>query len=76
MMPSKVDLILRHRGHTRIIDSTTLKGYGRHVGLIHGVVVCIRARAVVQPCPHDRVKPAVQGAVKEDTQGVQEVPHK
>ena len=30
----------------------------------------------VQPCPHDRVKPAVQSAVEEDTQGVHKVPCK
>ena len=52
------------------------KGYGRHVGLRHKVVTCTRARAALQPCPHDRVKPAVQGAVEEDAQGAQEVPRK
>ena len=52
------------------------KRYSRHVGLGHGVVVCIRACAALQPCPHDRVKPAVQGAVEEDTQGAYEVPGK
>ena len=47
-----------------------------HVGLGCGVVICIRARAALQPCPHDRVKPAVQGAVEEDAQGMHEVPGK
>ena len=30
----------------------------------------------LQTRPHDRVKPAVQGAVEEDAQGAQEVPRK
>ena len=46
------------------------------MGLGRGVVACTRARAALQPCPHDRVKPAVQGAVEEDAQGAQEVPRK
>ena len=33
-------------------------------------------KSSLQPCPHDRVKPAVQGAVDEDTQGAHEVPRK
>ena len=52
------------------------KGYGRHMGIERGVVTCIRAHAVLQPCPHIRVKPAVQGAVEEDAQGAYEVPGK
>ena len=51
-------------------------GYGRHVGLGCGVVACTRACAALQTRPHDRVTPAVQGAVEEDAQGVQEVPRK
>ena len=47
-----------------------------HVGLRSGVVACIRACTTLQPCPHVRVKPAVQGAVEEDAQGVHEVPGK
>ena len=46
------------------------------MGLGHGVVACIKARAALQPCPHIGLKPAVQGAVEEDTQGVHEVPGK
>ena len=76
MTPSKTDSILRHRGRTRVIDSTAFKGYGRHVGLGRGVVACTRARAAIQTRPHDRVKPAVQGAVEEDALGAQEVPRK
>ena len=53
-----------------------LKVYGTHVGLGCGVVACIRAHAVLQPCPHDRVKPALQGAVEEDAQGAHKIPHK
>ena len=53
-----------------------LKGYGTHMGLRRGVVACIRACAALQPCPHVRVKPAVQGAVEEDAQGAHEVPGK
>ena len=76
MTPSKVDSILRHRGRTRIIDSTAFKGSGRHVGLGRGVVACTRARAALQTRPHDRETPSVQGAVEEDAQGAQEVPRK
>ena len=47
-----------------------------HVGLGCGVVVCIRAHAALQPCPHVRVKPAVQGAVDKNTQGAHKVPRK
>ena len=47
-----------------------------HVGLRSGVVTCIRACTTLQPCPHVRVKPVVQGAVEEDAQGVHEVPGK
>ena len=46
------------------------------MGLGGGVVTCIRARTMLQPCPHVRVRPAVQGAVEEDAQGVHEVPGK
>ena len=47
-----------------------------HLGLGSRVVTCIRAHTTLQPYPHVRVKPAVQGAVEEDTQGVHEVPGK
>ena len=47
-----------------------------HVGLGSGVVICIRACTMLQPCLHVRVKPAVQGAVEKDAQGVHEVPGK
>ena len=47
-----------------------------HVGLGSGVVIRIRARTMLQPCPSVRVKPAVQGAVEEDAQGAYEVPGK
>ena len=53
-----------------------LKVYSMHVGLRRGVVACIRACAALQPCPHDRVKPTLQGAVEEDAQGAHKVPHK
>ena len=46
------------------------------MGLRGGVVTNIRARTTLQPYPHVRVKPAVQGAVEEDAQGVHEVPGK
>ena len=46
------------------------------MGLGSGVVTCIRACTMLQPCPHVRVKPAVQGAVEEDAQGAHEVPGK
>ena len=46
------------------------------MGLGSGVVACIRARAMLQPCPHIRVNPAACGAVEEDTRGVHEVPGK
>ena len=36
------------------------------MGLGGGVIICIRARTILQPCPHVRVKPEVQGAVEED----------
>ena len=47
-----------------------------HVGLGGGVVTRIRARTTLQPCPHVRVRPAVQGAVEEDAQGAHKVPGK
>ena len=47
-----------------------------YVGLGSGVVIHIRACTTLQPCPHVRVKPAVQGAVEEDTQGAHKVPGK
>ena len=47
-----------------------------YVGLGSRVVTHIRARTMLQPCPHVRVKPAVQGSVEEDAQGVHEVPGK
>ena len=47
-----------------------------YVGLRGRVVIHIRARTMLQPCPHVRVKLAVQGAVEEDAQGVHEVPGK
>ena len=47
-----------------------------HVGLGGGVVTHIRARTTLQPCPHVRVKPTVQGAVEKDAQGAHEVPGK
>ena len=68
-----IDSLLYHRGHIHIIDSTTFEGYGRHVGLGHRVVICIKAHAVLQPCLYIRVKPAVQGAMEEDAQDVHEV---
>ena len=46
------------------------------MGLRGGVVTRIRARTMLQPCPHVRVRPAVQGAVEEDAQGAHEVPGK
>ena len=46
------------------------------MGLEREVVACIRARAALQPYPHVRVKPAVQGSVEEDVQGAHEVPGK
>ena len=52
------------------------KGYGRHVGLGHGIVTCTRARAVLQPCPHVRVNPAALGDVEEDALGAHKVPGK
>ena len=53
-----------------------LKGYSRHVGLGRRVITCIRARAALQPFPHVRVKPEVQGSVEEDALGAHEVPGK
>ena len=47
-----------------------------YVRLASGVVTCIRAYTMLQPCPHVRVKPAVQVAVEEDAQGAHEVPGK
>ena len=44
------------------------------MGLGGGVVTRVRAHTTLQPCPHARVRPAVQGAVEEDAQGVHEVP--
>ena len=46
------------------------------MGLGGRVVTCIRARTTLQPCPHVRVRPAVQVAVEEDAQGVHELPGK
>ena len=46
------------------------------MGLGSRVVACIRACTMLQPCPHIRVKPVVQGAVEEDAQGSHEVPGK
>ena len=46
------------------------------MGLRNRVVICIRACTILQPCLYVRVKPAVQGAVEEDAQGVHEVPGK
>ena len=46
------------------------------MGLGGRVVTRIRACTMLQPCPHVRVKPAVQGAVEEDAQGVHKVPGK
>ena len=46
------------------------------MGLRGGVVTQIRAHTILQPCPHVRVKPAVQGAMEEDAQGVHKVPGK
>ena len=46
------------------------------MGLGGRVVTHIRACTMLQPCLHVRVKPAVLGAVEEDTQGVHEVPGK
>ena len=36
------------------------------MGLGSRVVACIRARAMLQPCPYARVNPVAFGAVKED----------
>ena len=47
-----------------------------HVDFGRGFVICIRACAVLQPCPHISVKPAVQGAMEKDAQGAHEVPGK
>ena len=46
------------------------------MGLRSGVVVCIRAHAMLQPCPYVRVNPTARGAVEEDARGVHEVPGK
>ena len=46
------------------------------MGLGNGVVASIRACTLLQPGPHVRVKPAVQGSVEEDAQGAHEVPGK
>ena len=46
------------------------------MGLGSRVVVCIRARAILQPCPYVRVNPAAYSAVEEDAQVVHEVPGK
>ena len=40
-----------------------------HVGLGSGVVACIRACAMLQPCPHVRVSLAAYSAVEEDARG-------
>ena len=47
-----------------------------HMGLRSRVVACIRACAMLQPCPHVRVNPAACGAVEEDARGVHKVPGK
>ena len=47
-----------------------------HVGLGSRVVPCIRACAILQPCPYVRVNPEVCGAMEEDAQDAHEVPGK